>query len=240
MTAVNFKSKQLAILRACNELLRRLSRAEDTVFCGRVFIYLFQSFPLGDRSSVNLRGEYHVDNVTVFDEIPSNGTEDQSRMEVDTDKRSEPLVIDLEGGSLPSDARGIEKEGPIRKDTLSNQKPTPNMVKPEGKEKDKLIDSNVLYPVFWGLQAYFSHPTKLFEIKNLELFRSGLERTLAKFQELHRELDSRGNAKAVEETKRGVKRKREGSGDEGAHSFNPKYLTSRDLFELEVDLILYR
>ncbi|KAL6359505.1 hypothetical protein LRP88_06926 [Fusarium phalaenopsidis] len=64
ITAKHFKQKQLIILRSCNELLRRLSRAEDTAFCGRVFIFMFQSFPLGDKSSVNLRGEYHVENVT--------------------------------------------------------------------------------------------------------------------------------------------------------------------------------
>src|SRR5687767_1511937 len=50
LTAKHFKQKHLVILRSCNELLRRLSRAEDTAFCGRVYIFLFQSFPLGDPS----------------------------------------------------------------------------------------------------------------------------------------------------------------------------------------------
>jgi THO complex subunit 1 len=54
ITAKHFKQKQLVILRTCNELLRRLSRALDPAFCGRVFIFMFQSFPLGDKSSVNL------------------------------------------------------------------------------------------------------------------------------------------------------------------------------------------
>ena len=80
ITAKHFKQISLVILRSCNELLRRLSRAEDTAFCGRVFIFLFQSFPLGDRSSVNLRGEYHVENVTSY-ELPA---EKGSKMDVDT------------------------------------------------------------------------------------------------------------------------------------------------------------
>src|SRR5258707_1323014 len=80
ITAKHFGQKNLVILRSCNELLRRLSRAEDTAFCGRVFIFMFQSFPLGDRSSVNLLGEYHVENVTSF-ETPED---DDSKMEVDT------------------------------------------------------------------------------------------------------------------------------------------------------------
>ena len=240
MTAVDFKNKQLVILRACNELLRRLSRAEDTVFCGRVFIYLFQSFPLGDRSSVNLRGEYHVDNVTVFDELPSNEPDVQSPMDVDTSGDLEAQATHQERVEfLFADAKVAAKEGAVQNEAGSNQKPTFNVVRPEEKERDKPIDSSVLYPVFWGLQAYFSHPTKLFEIKNLEIFRSGLQMTLLKFQELHREPDSRGNTKPVEENKRGVKRKREGCGDEAANSFNPKYLTSRDLFELEVCLDIF-
>ena len=71
------------MLRACTELLRRLSRAEDTVFCGRVFIYLFQSFPLGDKSAVNLRGEYHVENTTVYDDVPPGANKTNDSMDVD-------------------------------------------------------------------------------------------------------------------------------------------------------------
>ena len=83
MTKVNFRSKHLTILRCCNELLRRLSRAEDTVFCGRVFIYLFQSFPLSDKSSVNLRGDFHVENVTTYDEDSGITAREDESMDVD-------------------------------------------------------------------------------------------------------------------------------------------------------------
>ena len=231
MTAIDFKNKQLVILRACNELLRRLSRAEDTVFCGRVFIYLFQSFPLGDRSSVNLRGEYHVDNLTAFDESNSDNVDVATPMDVDIKNK-----VDNIAGTQELLATMADKETG-RREAVVAQKLTSPVAKAEVKEKEQPVDSNILYPVFWGLQAFFSHPTKLFETKSLEFFRSGLEMTLIKFKEQHRELDPRGNVKATEEGKRGVKRKHEGFGDEAANSFNPKYLTSRDLFELEVSLI---
>ena len=68
MSGLGTSSKELVVLRTCNELLRRLSRAEDPVFCGRVYIFLFQSFPLGHKGSVNLRGEFHVGNVTTFED----------------------------------------------------------------------------------------------------------------------------------------------------------------------------
>ncbi len=45
------------------------------MFCGRVFLFLFQSFPLGDKSSVNLRGEFHVENVTSFEESDADEME---------------------------------------------------------------------------------------------------------------------------------------------------------------------
>merc|ERR1711939_976574 len=82
--AKNFASKNLVILRSCNELLKRLSRAEDTAFCGRVFIFLFQSFPLGDKSSVNLRGEFHIENVTTFDPAPKKSDDAIKPMELDS------------------------------------------------------------------------------------------------------------------------------------------------------------
>lgn len=54
------KGKALVCLRMLNDLLRRLSKAErETVlFSGRILTFLSQVFPLGERSGVNLRGDY--------------------------------------------------------------------------------------------------------------------------------------------------------------------------------------
>ncbi|KAI9353255.1 THO complex, subunit THOC1 [Zopfochytrium polystomum] len=62
------KGKGLIVLRFCNELLRRLSRAKNTAFCGRVLLFLTSAYPLTERSGVNLRGDFNVDNVTFYDE----------------------------------------------------------------------------------------------------------------------------------------------------------------------------
>lgn len=62
MTTV--KGKGLTLLRLCNELLRRLSKAKNTVYCGRILMLLSNVFPLGERSGVNLKGEYNLDNIT--------------------------------------------------------------------------------------------------------------------------------------------------------------------------------
>lgn len=53
------KGKALILLRTLNDLLRRLSKmGNTTIFCGRILTFLSGVFPLGERSGVNLRGEY--------------------------------------------------------------------------------------------------------------------------------------------------------------------------------------
>jgi THO complex subunit 1 len=142
----HFKQKSLIILRSCNELLRRLSRAEDTVFCGRVFIYLFQSFPLGDKSSVNLRGEFHSENVTTFDDIAKQFTEPPSQDTTMTEGTEDVTPGDAETGQTESPSEPGAR--------------VPKVVVSGGHEKKSNskedVDLDALYPVFWSLQAYFS------------------------------------------------------------------------------------
>lgn len=53
------KGKSLVLLRTLNDLLRRLSKTgKNTMFCGRILIFLSSVFSLGERSGVNLRGDY--------------------------------------------------------------------------------------------------------------------------------------------------------------------------------------
>lgn len=230
ITAKHFKAKNLIILRACNELLRRLSRAEDTVFCGRVFIFLFQSFPLGDRSSVNLRGEYHVENVTVFENLPP-------RAELKLENGMEVGQKDEEAGPVQDAANS---EGAVEQAKAALEYPASSWkaVKFDSHEKaqEKTADMDLLYPIFWSLQESFSTPTRLFDETNLQNFQNGLSSTLVKFKEVQQDLQARGTSKLQDDGKRGAKRKRNGQEDELSSSFNPKYLTSRDLFDLEVQL----
>ena len=232
ITAKHFKAKSLIILRACNELLRRLSRAEDTVFCGRVFIFLFQSFPLGDRSSVNLRGEYHVENVTVFEDLPPKaGSKLEDGMEVDQQ---------LEKPESQQNSAKNETADEQAKAALEERAKSVKSDAQEEKPPEKPADMDTLYPLFWSLQESFSTPTRLFDDTNLEDFQRGLSSTLIKFKEVQQDLQVRGTSKLHDDGRRGVKRKRNGHEDELSSSFNPKYLTSRDLFDLEVTQVLYQ
>ncbi len=204
ITAKHFKQKQLVILRTCNELLRRLSRALDPAFCGRVFIFMFQSFPLGDKSSVNLRGEYHVENITTYDREALAAGTSPDKMDVDSDEKNSSKVA--------SDGKRHQ-------------------------QAEKPLDPEALYPILWSLQESFNQPKKLFEPPQFAAFKAGLEATMATFRSIKPEPPSRSKEKLdkqIEENKRILKRKRDDSDDELAGSFNPKYLTSRDLFKLEV------
>ncbi|KAG2136507.1 THO complex subunit 1 transcription elongation factor-domain-containing protein [Suillus bovinus] len=89
------KGKALILLRTLNDLLRRLSKmGSTTIFCGRILTFLSGVFPLGERSGVNLRGEYGptwegVKDVEKKDEHVETvgGPENSQKMEVDGGKK---------------------------------------------------------------------------------------------------------------------------------------------------------
>ncbi|KAF8865868.1 hypothetical protein BDZ45DRAFT_611620 [Acephala macrosclerotiorum] len=227
ITAKHFQSKNLVILRSCNELLRRLSRAEDTAFCGRVFIFLFQSFPLGDRSSVNLRGEYHTENVTAFEQLPPKEAT-PTTMDVDSDASLKPPIPEAKVANVTSRRLSEEPGAGTKGVTFS---------KPE-----KPMPSDELYPIFWALQQNFSQPKRLFDTKHPEYFasfKSGLKATMAVFKSVQAENSGRPT-KIAEESKKGTKRKRSQGGEDLSDAYNPKYLTSPDLFELEISDLSFR
>jgi len=218
--AKNLKQKHLVILRACNELLRRLSRAEDAAFCGRVFIFMFQSFSLGDRSSVNLRGEYHVDNVTAYETAPDKTGLISDEMEIDTQGAESQAERD-ERGSVRWSSKAVSFDAKNR----------------PGSEKP--LDSDALYPIFWSLQHHFSQPLSLFDAAEFTRFQEAMEKTLTAFETIDK---MQRSTKSSDETRIiAQKRKHPESAEErDGSNYNPKYLTSRDLFDLELGDLYFR
>jgi len=227
------KGKGPVLLRLCNELLRRLSKAEDTIFCGRILIFLSKSFILGERSGVNLRGEFNVENITLFDKMPCPTATD-AMMDIDQVEAGVGAVEGEAGEVAPVQGgtkSTLEDTARVGK-TVSFETPTTK----EPKADQSVLSADPLYPVFWSLQNFFCNPTKLFVKESFETFKLGLAATMTKFKAVD---EKQGAAARTAEEARGrgsnsgvagEKRKRE---DLGAH-FNPKYLTSRELFELEV------
>lgn len=189
-----------------------------------MFIFLFQSFPLGDKSSVNLRGEFHTENVTTFDDITKKPTEENKEEDTTmTEDKDSTTTVDGEAKTAAE----------------ASQTPTV-VVSAEDEKKSQNVDLDALYPVFWSLQAYFSSPSKIFGSERFASFKSGLEATLSAFKNINTDLENQNAARASEDARKSHKRKRGADGAEIASSFNPKYLTSRDLFDLEISDTAFR
>ncbi|GMT15007.1 hypothetical protein PFISCL1PPCAC_6304, partial [Pristionchus fissidentatus] len=56
-----------AVLRLCNDLLRKLSRCVETSFSGRINVFLSRFMPLSDKSALNIVGHFNTANVTKYD-----------------------------------------------------------------------------------------------------------------------------------------------------------------------------
>lgn len=225
---------KLVVLRTCNELLRRLSRAEDAVFCGRVFMFLFQSFPLGDKSAVNLRGEFHTENVTVFDEMVGKNKQAGDEMDVDAEVKQE-----VQEAKAPPTGPAAD----MKTKASSSAPATPAKVAQDAKEAEPEMDMDTLYTTFWSLQRLFSDPRLAFVKAELNTFKTGLEATLKKFKSVPKILQTRGTPRAPhdQQQRNNLKRKRSSAAqDEFASNFNPKYLTNRDLFDLEISDLTFQ
>lgn len=56
------------MLRMCNDLLRRLSKASATVLCGRILIVLAHFFQLSERSALNLSSRTNTHDTALEEE----------------------------------------------------------------------------------------------------------------------------------------------------------------------------
>lgn len=85
-----FSSCKNNLLRMCNDLLRRLSRSQQTVFCGRILLFLAKFFPFSERSGLNIVSEFNLDNHTEFgnekiqdDQEPMEEDETENKIQID-------------------------------------------------------------------------------------------------------------------------------------------------------------
>jgi hypothetical protein len=72
-TFVGFFSSSSSSHVSVAALKRRLSRAQNTVFCGRILMFLASVTPLSDKSGVNLMSSFNTSNITEFEETADNG-----------------------------------------------------------------------------------------------------------------------------------------------------------------------
>lgn len=69
------------LLRMCNDLLKRFSRAQNTVFCGRILLFLATFFPFSERSGLNIISEFNLENLTEFEQEQNDDVLDSIQSE---------------------------------------------------------------------------------------------------------------------------------------------------------------
>ena len=85
-----YQSAKINLLRICNDLLRRLSRTQNTVFCGRILLFLAKFFPFSERSGLNVISEFNLDNTTNFNKDEAEAEKDIG--EESKEKSDDPTV----------------------------------------------------------------------------------------------------------------------------------------------------
>ncbi|TMW66218.1 hypothetical protein Poli38472_003983 [Pythium oligandrum] len=90
----------LCLLRMCNALLRRVSKTHNSVFCGRILVFLSFTFALSERSAVNLLGKPNTSNTTVFEEIDAfeaaEASDSAVPSAVELDKERDPDAVPID------------------------------------------------------------------------------------------------------------------------------------------------
>lgn len=153
-----FASGKNNLLRICNDLLRRLSRTQNTVFCGRILLFLAKFFPFSERSGLNVISEFNLDNATNYNK------EDQDvkvKEEVKTEDADESMETD-------------EKKESDDKKNLKSQKS-------ESDDSNLNVDYN-LYRKFWQIQDFFRNPVQCYQKEPWKTFSHHASDVLSIFQ----------------------------------------------------------
>lgn len=103
-----FSSVKNYLLRMCNDLLKRLSKSQNTVFSGRIHLFLAKLFPLNERSGLNLMSHFS-ENVTRYTttaeifEQAINKSKLEDKMECDNDVTLNGSHKDRRTSTIPVD-----------------------------------------------------------------------------------------------------------------------------------------
>jgi hypothetical protein len=222
------KGKALILLRTLNDLLRRLSKmGSTTIFCGRILTFLSGVFPLGERSGVNLRGEYGP----TWEGVKESGKNENDSTTTDA------------GDTKGSDVEGDKMQVDEAKTESDPKKPVP--VAKDKKEGESFpyysssTDFNThldFYNTFWSLQLPFSKPPLFALPGTFSEFKEAVNKVLPVIKEATTKERAMMGSRSTGVIS-SLKRKREPDAAEepaGSEYFFAKFLTSHDLLDLEV------
>ena len=201
-------------------MLRRLSRTQNTVFCGRILLFLAKFFPFSERSGLNIISEFNLDNTTVFS---SN-------------------VTGIYGAKEDGEISSIKEKMDVDNESESKR------IKIEEDEKDLNIDY-ALYSKFWQLQDFFRNPIQCYEKSKWLLFSKHAKDVFAIFKSFKLDSISgkkkyqRGTSSVMENVSIDSKNRNgfSASTDESqckpeqqSQDYFAKYLTNQNLLQLQL------
>ncbi|GAA5831967.1 hypothetical protein JCM11251_002767 [Rhodosporidiobolus azoricus] len=250
------------LLRLLNDLLRRLPRSQSAhvILSGRILLLLSSVYPLGEKSGVNLRGNFNTGKGGVVLEEEAKREMDEAKEEAEEEKKAEEE--DQEGAKEKMEVEEGEEgeESEVKKGDEKNGK---------GGEDDPdsnpaVTNPSQFYTTFWSLQQYFNNPHLLFTSPKLDpaststssgaedpfsTLHHGLLKTLSAFRaatKREKELagaskDEKAGGKGKENVVGEVEMKPVDAVDDPDATeesleqyFFPKFLTSRNLLDLEL------
>ncbi|WFD35452.1 hypothetical protein MCUN1_002306 [Malassezia cuniculi] len=159
------KGKGLVFLRLCNELLRRLAKtySEHAVFAGRVLTLLSTTFSIGERSGVNLRGDFNTDNICPIQstEVPEAMDEDQPEETNSHDAQAKAGEHE-EAAETESVRHTDDASTDAATDADADAKATTQQRRPRKRFHADTVQDPHFYVLFWSLQRYFAEPALVF------------------------------------------------------------------------------
>ena len=145
---------QLNMLKACNSLLRRLSKSCNTEFCGRVLMFLAKVFDISEKSAANLVGRINFTNLTQYETeqtfLESNCPGSAPQQPVSSE---DAMVVEGEDATSFRGAEESKGDG----DTANGQ-----VLETETAAaalKGSVISLYEDYKTFWSLQTHFTSAT---------------------------------------------------------------------------------
>ena len=146
-----YTSGKILLLRMSNDLLRRLSSAQNTIFCGRIQLFLARLFPLSEKSALNLMSHFNQDNVTTYNK----------------EAGKDIAVETAEAVTRQEEVEGEMMEVDKNRDDLSDDASLP-------------VDFN-LYHKLWALQDLFCQPVQCYSTDQWKILTVNVEEVLRAF-----------------------------------------------------------
>lgn len=239
------------LIRFGNALLRRLSKTQHAQFSGEILMYLAHAFPLTEKSALNIRGNYNTENITYYegDGRSSEQQENEEQQEdvemKDSDQQETAKSTPTPEEQEQADPEKAKKDAMYRRFwSLQDIFCDPTLLFAQGQPgTDKMAELKATLATVlaelkkWELQ-YNTQRDRENEIRRQEMdLSSDDEEDEDDDEDDKDDANTQGQSKSVDDDSTTTSSSMPSS---SSVLFVPKWLTRRDLFELQLKDISFR